>query len=55
MKLEGAWCTENIGNEHLQVKVFSTTEKNSFFKFCSERYVAMSCNLNIAYHENLFD
>ena len=39
MKLEGTWCTEDIDNEHLQLRVFSTAEKNSFFKFCNERYV----------------
>ena len=38
MKLEGTWCTEDIDNEHLQLRVFSTAEKNSFFKFCNERY-----------------
>ena len=39
MKLEGTWCTEDIDNEHLQLRVFSTAEKNSFFKFSNERYV----------------
>ena len=39
MKLEGTWCTEDIDNEQLQLRVFSTAEKNSFFKFSTERYV----------------
>ena len=39
MKLEGTWCTEDIDNEHLQLGVFSTAEKNSFFKLSIERYV----------------
>ena len=39
MKLEGTWCTEDIDNEHLQLRVFSTAEKNYLFKFCNERYV----------------
>ena len=40
MKLEGTWCTEDIDDEHLQLRVFSsTTEENSVFKFCNERYV----------------
>ena len=39
MKLEGTWCTEDFDNEHLQLRVFSTAEKNSFFKFSNERYV----------------
>ena len=39
MKLEGTGCTEDIANEHLQLRVFSTAEKNSFFKFSNERYV----------------
>ena len=39
MKLEGTWCTEDIDNEHLQLRVFSTAEKNSFFKVSNERYV----------------
>ena len=39
MKLEGTWCAEDIDNEHLQLRVFSTAEKNSFFKFSNERYV----------------
>ena len=30
MKLEGTWCTEDIDNEHLQLKVFSTAEKAHF-------------------------
>ena len=30
MKLEGTWCTEDIDNEHLQLRVFSTAEKNHF-------------------------
>ena len=38
-KLEGTWCTEDFDNENLQIRVFSTAEKNSFFKFCNERYV----------------
>ena len=33
MKLEVIWCSEDID------KVFSTAEKNSFFKFSNERYV----------------
>ena len=39
-KIEGTWCTEDIDNEHLQfrVSVFNR-RKNSFFKFCNERYV----------------
>ena len=37
MKLEGPWCTEDIDN--LQLRVFSTAEKNSFFKFINERYI----------------
>ena len=41
MKLEGTWCTEYIDNEHLQLRVFSTAEKNSLFKFCNERYVVV--------------
>ena len=43
MQLEGTWCTEimrhDIDNEHLQLRVFSTAEKNSLFKLCNERYV----------------
>ena len=39
MKLEGTWCTEDIDNEQLQLRVFSTTEKKSFFIFGNERYV----------------
>ena len=39
MKLEGIWCTDHIDNEHLQLRVFSTAETNSFFKFSNERYV----------------
>ena len=39
MKLEETWCTEDIDNENLQLRVFSTAEKNSFLKFCNERYV----------------
>ena len=31
MKLEGTWCTEDIYNEHLQLGVFSITEKISFW------------------------
>ena len=38
MKLEGAWCTEDIDNKHLQLRVFSNAEKYSFFKFCNEHY-----------------
>ena len=30
MKLEGTWCTEDIDNEQLQLRVFSTTEKKHF-------------------------
>ena len=30
MKLEGTWCTEDIDNEHLQLRVFSIREKISF-------------------------
>ena len=30
MKLEGTWCTEDIDNEHLQLRVFSTAEKTHF-------------------------
>ena len=39
IKLEWTWCTEDIDNESLQLRVLSTAEKNSFFKFCNERYV----------------
>ena len=39
MKLEETWCTEDIDNEHLQLRVFSTAEKNSFSKLSDERYV----------------
>ena len=39
IKLEGTWCTEDIDDEHLQLRVFSTAEKYTFFKFCNERYV----------------
>ena len=39
MKVEGTWCTEDIDNEHLQLRVFSTAEKNSFLKFSNEHYV----------------
>ena len=43
MQLEGTWCTEimrhDIDNKHLQLRVFSTAEKNSLFKLCNERYV----------------
>ena len=39
MKLEGFLCNEDIDNEHLQLRVFSTAEKNSFFKVSNERYV----------------
>ena len=38
MKLQGAWRTEDIDNKHFQLRMFSTTEKYSFFKFCNERY-----------------
>ena len=41
MKLGGTWCTEDIDNEHLQSRVFSTAEKTHFFKFCNERYVVI--------------
>ena len=41
MKLEGTWCTEDIDNEHLQLRVFSIAEKNSFFKFSNKRYVVL--------------
>ena len=30
MKLERNWCTEDIDNEHLQLRVFSTAEKTHF-------------------------
>ena len=30
MKLEGTWCTEDIDNEHLQLRMFSTSEKTHF-------------------------
>ena len=30
MKLEVTWCTEDIDNEHLQLRVFSTAEKTHF-------------------------
>ena len=30
MELEGTWRTEDIDNEHLQIRVFSTTEKIHF-------------------------
>ena len=39
MKLEGTWCTEDIDNEQLQLIVFSTAEKNAFFRFSNESYV----------------
>ena len=39
MKLDGTSCTEDIDNEHLQLRVFSTAEKNSLFKFSNEGYV----------------
>ena len=32
MKLEVYWCTENIDKEHLQLRVFSTTEKKFVFQ-----------------------
>ena len=32
MKLEGTWCTEDIDNEHLQLRVFSTAEKKLIFQ-----------------------
>ena len=34
MELEGTWCTEDIDNEQLQLKVFSNTEK-IFLKLCT--------------------
>ena len=39
VKLKGSWFTEDIDNEHLQLRGFSIAEKNSIFKFCNERYV----------------
>ena len=39
MNLEGTWCTEDFDNDYLQLRVFSTAEKNSFFEFCNERYI----------------
>ena len=30
MNLEETWCTEDIVNEHLQIRVFSTAEKTHF-------------------------
>ena len=38
MKLEGTWFTEDINNEHLQLRVFSATE-NITFKLLNERNV----------------
>ena len=32
-KIEGTWCTEDIDNEHLQFRVFSTAEKTHFSSF----------------------
>ena len=32
MKLEGTWCTEDIDNGHLQLRVFSTAEKKLIFQ-----------------------
>ena len=29
MKLEGTWCTEDIDNEHLQLRVFSNLVMNA--------------------------
>ena len=29
MKVEGTWCTEDIDNEDLKLRVFSAVEKNS--------------------------
>ena len=48
MKPEGIWCTGDIDNEHLQLTVSSTTEKNSFFKLCNECYV-------VFFREGIFD
>ena len=31
MKLEETWCTEDIDNEKLQLRVLSTIEKKLFF------------------------
>ena len=38
MKLEGTWCTEDIDNEYLELRVFSTAEKTSFFKLNATSY-----------------
>ena len=40
MMLEGTWCTEGIDNQHLDLRVFSTTENKLIFKFCNKSYVA---------------
>ena len=37
---EGTRCTEDIDNEHLQLRVFS--KNRSFFKLCNERYVGFN-------------
>ena len=69
MKLEGTWCTEDIDNEHLQLRVFSTAEKNSFLNeqfYLSELQQISWCistkqqygtvsDLNFADYENVFD
>ena len=32
MKLGGTWCTEDIDNEHLQLRTFWTAEKKLKFQ-----------------------
>ena len=50
MKLEGNWCTEDIDNVTLQLRVSSATK--SFFKLSNERYVFLEREKEISRKEN---